>query len=320
MIDVKRYIRGLSALKNSIAEVVDARISRWLYYWYARYVKRWPRRVILFYPENPNAMHLIDKLCNMLGYRITNDPNEKADIHYNFEDTTIRVDDETTTRLKKQHEFVNANCADISKAHVEKVFQEVYDYGMAIDPRVHNGICVKKSNINGVHDGRVIQCPCEPEDGYIYQKLVNNRVNDTTVMDIRPLIIGNSIAGVKYRLKYMNKRFGSIYDITVKSAEDAFQPGEAEKLLEFSRRIGLDFGEIDMLRDIDDGRLYIVDVNNTPYDSPIGFAITRKEYREFAYNAAKLFESAFLLAKRDVRIPSYALMHVVLDGLQTPFT
>ena len=43
-----------------------------------------------------------------------------------------------------------------------------------------------------------------------------------------------------------------------------------EKILLFCRRMGLDYGELDMLRDREDGRLYIVDVNNTPFGPPHG--------------------------------------------------
>ena len=40
-------------------------------------------------------------------------------------------------------------------------------------------------------------------------------------------------------------------------------------LAEFCRRLGLDFGEIDILRDARDQRIYCVDVNTTPALPPI---------------------------------------------------
>jgi len=37
---------------------------------------------------------------------------------------------------------------------------------------------------------------------------------------------------------------------------------------EFCSRIGLDYGELDVLRNKDDGKIYIVDVNYTPWGPP----------------------------------------------------
>lgn len=34
------------------------------------------------------------------------------------------------------------------------------------------------------------------------------------------------------------------------------------------RIMGLDYGELDVLRDTEDGKLYVADVNNTPWDPP----------------------------------------------------
>lgn len=45
--------------------------------------------------------------------------------------------------------------------------------------------------------------------------------------------------------------------------------GEAELLLRLCRALGLDYGELDVLRDVEDGKLYVVDVNNTPWAPPI---------------------------------------------------
>lgn len=43
---------------------------------------------------------------------------------------------------------------------------------------------------------------------------------------------------------------------------------EKEKILAFTEKFGLDYGEVDVLRDNDDGRLYVIDVNNTPFGPP----------------------------------------------------
>jgi len=46
------------------------------------------------------------------------------------------------------------------------------------------------------------------------------------------------------------------------------KPDEVERLLQFCEAIGLDYGELAVLRDNGDGRIYVVDVNNTPDGPP----------------------------------------------------
>ena len=43
-----------------------------------------------------------------------------------------------------------------------------------------------------------------------------------------------------------------------------FSVEEEKALLDLAARIGLDYGEIDVLRDVD-GEIYVVDVNKTPW-------------------------------------------------------
>jgi hypothetical protein len=46
--------------------------------------------------------------------------------------------------------------------------------------------------------------------------------------------------------------------------EEALSAEEIRNIRKFARSIGLDYGELDVLRDRDDGRTYIVDANKTP--------------------------------------------------------
>ena len=49
------------------------------------------------------------------------------------------------------------------------------------------------------------------------------------------------------------------------------KPDEVERLLEFCGAIGLDYGELDVLLDNGDGRIYVVDVNKPPTDRRITY-------------------------------------------------
>ena len=48
------------------------------------------------------------------------------------------------------------------------------------------------------------------------------------------------------------------------TAEEAFSANDISRILTFCERLGLDFGELDILPDRAEGRLYILDANKTP--------------------------------------------------------
>ena len=50
--------------------------------------------------------------------------------------------------------------------------------------------------------------------------------------------------------------------------EDVFSQDEREKISRFSERSEWIFGELDVLRDRNTGRIYIIDPNNTPMGQP----------------------------------------------------
>jgi glutathione synthase/RimK-type ligase-like ATP-grasp enzyme len=67
---------------------------------------------------------------------------------------------------------------------------------------------------------------------------------------------------------------------------------EVERLLRFCAFIGLDYGELDVLRDKVDGRIYVVDVNSTPDGPPNHLSGPQSEIALARLGAA--FEDAFL--------------------------
>lgn len=225
----------------------------------------------LFYPQPPKHRSIIYKICFISGYRITCDPALAHDLAFSWEIATHRNPDATLAALDRRTPVINLRCTDISKRRVDEVFREVFGYSLMIDPRQYRGPCVAKSDLNAEHDGRILQCPVETvQEGSVYQRLVNNRVEGDLVMDIRVPVLRDHIpfAYIKYHHAAENVRFREAHAATLAELSERVSAGEARKILEFCARIGLDFGELDMLRDNDDGRLYIVDVNNTPRGPP----------------------------------------------------
>jgi len=58
--------------------------------------------------------------------------------------------------------------------------------------------------------------------------------------------------------------------VSLFSPADVLASHEVELCRNFCREIGLDYGELDVLRDRKDGQIYIVDANNTPAGPPNG--------------------------------------------------
>lgn len=228
-----------------------------------------PPRTILFYPDLPKTYHIMYKLCHRMGWKITNNISAKADVRMFFRDKTVR---EVPHELRALHEgtrVINIASTDISKTRVEQVFRDTFGYGMAIDPTTHEGQAVRKSDENAVHDGTIVTCPCEPEPGYIYQRYIDTTVPDGRHKDLRIPIFDDFIPCVLTRYKDEHDHFNVTTDVDYHKTEDALSPEEIACVRSFVRSMGLDYAEIDALRDGGDGKLYIVDANNTPA-GPIG--------------------------------------------------
>jgi hypothetical protein len=74
--------------------------------------------------------------------------------------------------------------------------------------------------------------------------------------------------------------------------EEALSADEISNIGKFARSIGLDYGELDVLRDRDDGRIYIVDANKTPTGP--SFRLPSAELRRAVNILAQVFSDEFL--------------------------
>ena len=110
-------------------------------------------------------------------------------------------------------------------------------------------------------------CPIsrsELEDGAVYQRLIDTATDGVRSEDLRTNVVKGALPVVFHKYKTLEGRFGTSYLHTdVRSADELYSKEEQAQISAFCREIGLDFGCIDVLRDINDGRIYIVDVNKT---------------------------------------------------------
>ena len=285
-------------MNSLLSKIDDLTYQRRTIIWYnilyfrALFKHGFKRKVILFYPENPRMWHILYLICKSLGYSMTNDPNAHFDIAMAFKDTTVRAKDPALEDLNKKYAVLNGHCDDISKARVNKVFAESFGYGTTIDPRTHQGVYVKKIDTNGLHVADLMDAPSEPEEGYVYQKLIDSQVDNDSVLDIRTFIFGDTIPFTLYRKHSVHDRFRD--DTIVASRVDtdtAFTKEEQASIIKFCKAFGLDYGELDILRDNKDGKIYVVDVNNTPSGPRPGVHMSKEDYKLFVAELSRAFET-----------------------------
>lgn len=255
-------------------------------------------RTILFYPQYPSRRSVIYKVLQTLNYNITNNPAKKHHLAIYWENTTYREPDETINALIADNFVINQNCRDISKSTVEKIFKDVFDYSYAIDPKTHEGPLVKKNEVNAYHDGAIVMGPVEPEPGFVYQKLINNNYDNELVIDIRVPVFNGKIPFVYKKYKPNSSRFTPYRKskhkrkkAELKTPDQLFSNTEIKNILSFTEKIRLDYGELDILRDADDKKIYIIDVNNTPYGPP---SFGKKLKKEVLQGLGNLFEREFI--------------------------
>src|SRR5262245_33680617 len=166
-------------------------------------------------------------------------------------------------------ELINGRCININKTVVTKHFESIFGYGYAIDPREPSGPYVRKSDENAKHDGQILEGSREPEPGFVYQRFINIVVDENTGEDIR-LIFMRGLLPFCYRkrrpLQIWFQQQSTFARIEETSA--LITHAEASRVSALCDAMGLEYGEVDCLRDRDDRRLYVMDVSRTPTGPP----------------------------------------------------
>jgi hypothetical protein len=223
---------------------------------------------ILFYPEAPSRPTVVRKLCDVLGFVRTSDPQDNFQIAVKWQDSTTFDRGQLASIPVNCTSILNGSCSDVSKRIVGQAFSEVFGYLLDLDPTSHHGDAVSKSNLNALHDGRIIRCPiaaAQVNHQRVYQRVVDNRITQQILRAYRVPVFGDKIPFLYLQDKRVENRFKSVLlRSSIAEVDDEFAIAEQQQILQFCRLIGMDFGELDVLRDAD-GRIYIVDANPTPY-------------------------------------------------------
>jgi hypothetical protein len=174
--------------------------------------------------------------------------------------------------LQLEAPVINLDCVDVSKMRIEQAHVRTFGYGLAIDPLSHYGPCVVKSDDNALHDGRLVDCPLSAlTDGFVYQRVINNQTDEGDIVDIRVPVYGDQIPFVYLKHRPLADRFGNLNSrVALADVEDILSREEQQDVLRLCGELGIDYAELDVLRDRESGCIFVVDANPTPNGPPNG--------------------------------------------------
>jgi hypothetical protein len=234
-----------------------------------------PQFTIAFHPDRARPWYLAWAAARLAGGRMVTDP-AKADVVMHFEDSTFASN--PPPAVKADAVLLNFACVDVSKSRVAEAFEAAFGYPLKVDPTRTSGPLVEKGEGNGIHDGRIVEGPCAARLGKTYQRLVDNRTADGAfVEDLRTPLVGGKPVIVFRKRREVSRRFANANaTVTTALPEDLFTPEDLAKLAGFAQRLGLDWGGVDVLRDRQEGLLYIVDANKTDMGPPTALPMMQK--------------------------------------------
>ncbi len=227
---------------------------------------------IWFAPDRPRPWYLIWSVLHAAGARIAKSAAE-ADAVFVFDDSTTCH----AVEWPPEARAINRHCQSIAKSHVGSVFEQCFGYALNVDPAQFTGKLVRKSEANGAHDGQIVEAPCAPEPGFVYQRVVDNSIAGGMVEDLRCPTVGGRIPLVILKRRKIEGRFANTNEsVELVETDTVLSAVEQRQLSDFARAMHLDWGGLDVLRDREDGRLYVVDVNKTDMGPPIVMALDDK--------------------------------------------
>ncbi len=254
-------------------------VSAWLVFFAAFLADqaRAPRRrafTVAFVPDKARPWYLVWPVLQGAGARFVEDPSI-ADLVFHFDDATYSHT--PPPPHKPGAALINFACRDVSKTRVADAFHEAFGYPLKLDPERHNGPAVEKTEENGKHTGRIVQCPMRPAPGRTYQRLIDNRIGRGLVEDLRtPTLAGRALC-VFLKRRSVDTRFANANaECALKMPGEVFRDAELEAIARFTRLLGLDWGGLDVLRDASDGRIYVVDANKTDMGPPLALPLGDK--------------------------------------------
>lgn len=217
--------------------------------------------MVNFYPMRPGPNSSVAHILARLEARIGHQPSA--------DQLTLAWDTGTffspAARRCLPAGTINGRCLDISKGTVDRLWAQVAGYSITVDPLATTGPIVVKPELNGTHAGRVVDGPiARRERGVVYQRLVDSRGEDGRILHLRLVILGGRIVLTYAKWRDYPHWFKGVELTLPHATDELLSAAEQHLTLRFGEQIGLDYGELDVLRDRDSGLIYVVDANRTP--------------------------------------------------------
>jgi hypothetical protein len=183
---------------------------------------------------------------------------------------------------------------DSDKRRLADHFYRVFRYPLGVDPSHYDGEIVQKSLRNGAHDGRVLRGPIDTTDNdAVYQHLIDNRTSGERIIDLRVPFIGGIAPVCWLKCRPIETRFASQSSwARLATPDELFSADERTLISRFCEEVHLEYGELDVLRDVQSDSIYIVDVNPTPH--PLTKGIEPREWSRAVQQMATRFHEVFL--------------------------
>ena len=209
------------------------------------------------------------------GVQISNKLNGKYNVGI-YWDPRMDINKQTPKLRQngKKIKLINLFLIDTAKGFVAESFESHFGYGYKVDPTTFNGYCISKHNGNGTKSCFFLKCPIEANDifkDHSYQQIIDytDKKDPDTLYELRIPIVGGIIPCILFKTRNRGLRFTSKNrSIQIVNPLKYLTEEECNKIITYCRYIGLEMGEIDVLRSREDGQIYIIDVNNTSWWPP----------------------------------------------------
>lgn len=235
--------------------------------------------MILTYPHSLQARSKFKIILDNLSIPYTCDVNSDYDIVFNSNINPIHEFD-----LKTDKPVINRFCTNVSKDYVDKRWKSIYGHGLKVDPLTWGGYCIEKPQGQGTNSGEIV-FGVHPKEGMFYSKIVDTRMDATTLHDLRVVIMNGEIILILRKKKHIVNVFTNPHKFEQMTI-NIFTDEEQDAILSFSSM--MDFGEVDIVRSNFDGRIYILDVNNLP---GYGYFRDKKYIDLLSYHFNKYYNS-----------------------------
>lgn len=264
------------SINRGMRNVLDQRLS-------TGWMEKTQNMTVCTFPNSTEGGYVLGKVLSVLGIKQRQfTPWASNDFIFNWQDLTydkVNTLEYITESCQysgyKLGATLNMHCSDISKRKMEQLNLEVFGYPLGINPVTFYGKACIKSDDNAAHDGSIIDCPI-PSDkvdrSKVYSILINN-VKDDFAIDYRVPFVGGVTGFFYEKRRNVSTRFSNTNNIVfIRNTKDYFSHSEINQISEFCKALNLDYGEMDILRDITSGKIYVVDVAKTPAGPPNGLS------------------------------------------------